>query len=187
MFTNLYIHELLSNQVGCSEEINDYRNDSVVIDNSLVVPGQKGLIAIDFIPKHSIIFSFNNTVSYERTRTSIQVGPIEHIEAGDFGSYTNHSCEPNTMMWSHIRHNSQEGQVVCIALQDIQKGEELYFDYATTESELTPELKSKECLCGKVNCRTKIKSFSDLTEKQKEQLSESIGVAKYLGVLYSVI
>jgi len=55
----------------------------------------------------------------------------------------NHSCDPNAGV---------KGQVVLVARKNIKAGEEICFDYETTD---TIELKF-DCKCGSKNCRGKI-------------------------------
>jgi len=54
--------------------------------------------------------------------------------------YTNHSCEPNIAL---------QGQIVYVAMREIEPGEELTHDWATTD-DLTYEM---ECRCGRPTCR----------------------------------
>lgn len=184
MFTQLEIHELLRDQIGNSLEISDYRNDSVVISESTFCKGQKGLIAIDNIPKHSIIFSFKNTVTYTRTRTSIQVSAETHIEPFEFGVCTNHSCLPNCFMYTHIRDNGATGHIVLISTEDIAKGTEITFDYASTEIELTPELSGTQCQCRQFGCRRIMKGYADLNEKERKAINASNIVAEHITRLF---
>jgi SET domain-containing protein len=55
--------------------------------------------------------------------------------------YMNHSCDPNTW-WSD--------DDTMIARRDIEAGEEITYDYATTEVYVPFEM---TCLCGHANCR----------------------------------
>ena len=56
----------------------------------------------------------------------------------------NHSCEPN---------GGLRGEAVLVAMRDIKEGEEITFDYATTEC-IDGEW---ECLCGTPACRGTIR------------------------------
>lgn len=58
----------------------------------------------------------------------------------DDAELINHSCNANVGV---------VGQILLVAKRDIQVGEELTFDYDTTEAEATPF----ECNCGSPNCR----------------------------------
>jgi len=56
----------------------------------------------------------------------------------------NHSCNPNLGF---------TGQIGLLAMRDIQRGEELTFDYAMSDGEPYDEF---DCHCGAPNCRKKI-------------------------------
>ncbi len=58
--------------------------------------------------------------------------------------FINHSCEPNCML---------NGNVVLVAMRDIAVGEELTYDYATSDGSDYDEF---ECACGTPLCRGKI-------------------------------
>ena len=63
--------------------------------------------------------------------------------------FFNHSCEPNSGL---------KGQIFLVAIRDIQKDEEITFDYAmvlskSVGSDIVFEM---ECKCGSKNCRRKI-------------------------------
>lgn len=55
--------------------------------------------------------------------------------------YINHSCNANVGM---------RGQIVLVAMRDIEAGEEACFDYAMTDGSPYDEF---ECACGAPNCR----------------------------------
>jgi uncharacterized protein len=64
--------------------------------------------------------------------------PLEPSEPAD---YINHSCLPNAGL---------SGQIALIALRDIAAGEEVSYDYATSDSCPYDEF---ECVCGSPQCR----------------------------------
>lgn len=68
------------------------------------------------------------------------IGPVEDAEREGSMIFSNHSCEPNIGVL---------GQIVFVALRDIEAGEELTHDWATTDDD-TYEL---ECRCGAALCR----------------------------------
>ena len=76
----------------------------------------------------------------------IQIGEdlfIAPVTASDRDAamlYTNHSCEPNIAL---------QGQIVFVAMRDIDAGEELTHDWATTD-DLDYEM---QCKCGSSSCR----------------------------------
>ena len=58
--------------------------------------------------------------------------------------FINHSCDPNCVV---------SGTVMLVACRDIAVGEELGYDYATTDGSDYDEF---ECLCGSLACRGKV-------------------------------
>lgn len=75
------------------------------------------------------------------------------IARGD-DHYMNHSCNPNS--W-------HEGDDKLVAMQDIYPGDEITYDYVSSEVGCSSE--SWECLCGAKNCR-KIISDTDCLDKK---------------------
>jgi uncharacterized protein len=55
--------------------------------------------------------------------------------------WINHSCDPNTGF---------DGQITLVAMRDIQKGEEICFDYAMSDGSPIDEF---TCSCGTPQCR----------------------------------
>jgi len=159
-------------------EFSEYRHPAVSVLPSISVPGQKALRAQENIPANTVVFIYTNTVSRVRTRTSIQVCKGMHIEAGEFGSYTNHSCNPNAAIRAMVRY--PEATVCLVTIKNTKAGEELTFDYATTEDNLTPDLQIVSCLCGHSVCRGKVKYFGQLCDDEKQNLVDRGLVLQYL-------
>lgn len=94
---------------------------------------------------------------------SYQIGPnlfygTPEGNAGDDADYMNHSCDPNTWF---------EADGSMAARRDIKIGEEITYDYATSESR--PDF-SLACRCGSAVCRgsvrgSDLKTLSDLRER----------------------
>jgi hypothetical protein len=68
------------------------------------------------------------------------IGPMHEDEREGGMIFSNHSCDPNIGV---------QGQIVFVAMRDIQFGEELTHDWATTDDETYEML----CHCGAANCR----------------------------------
>lgn len=151
-------------------KIREYAHPRVTVAASITVPGQQALIATDSLPANSVIFIYTNIISHVRTRTSIQIGADEHLEAGTFGSFTNHSCQPNAVVRAMIHPDGNLGTAALISITEVAKGEELTFDYATTETDLTAELKQAKCLCGASRCRGMVKHFWQLPASVRNTL-----------------
>jgi SET domain-containing protein len=74
--------------------------------------------------------------------------------------FINHSCDPNA--------GFIDGELVLHALRDIPAGEEICWDYSTSISEPGWSL---ECLCGSPRCRKIVLPWSELTAKERENLT----------------
>ena len=121
-----------------------------------IPPKGFGCFAVAPIPTGTIIATFGGTILHrhkfetyplEQRSRSIQIdtdlfvlGPVSR-EPGDS---VNHSCSPNC----HMRNATQ-----LIAMRDIAIGEELTYDYATSDASNYDEF---ECACGSVNCRLRV-------------------------------
>ena len=68
------------------------------------------------------------------------IGPVFEEEREGSMVFSNHSCEPNIGV---------RGQIVFVAMRDIEAGEELTHDWATTDDD-DYEL---DCRCGAPTCR----------------------------------
>lgn len=93
------------------------------------------------------------------------IGPLSDEEREGSMILSNHSCDPNIGV---------QGQIVFVAMRDIDAGEELTHDWATTDDD-TYEM---ECHCNAVNCR-KVLTGQDW---RKPELQE-----KYLGFMSSYL
>ena len=115
----------------------------------------RGLFALEPIAKGEIVcikggHIFNRPALQELTRilgpAEIQIaedlfiGPINEQEREGSMIFSNHSCEPNIGV---------HGQIVFVALRDVEAGEELTHDWATTDDDSYEML----CNCGATTCR----------------------------------
>ena len=73
---------------------------------------------------------------------------IDGGSAGNDSRFINHACEPNCEAYE------DDGRVYIYSLQDIEKGEELNYNYALIyEERHTPAVKKLfECRCGAPSC-----------------------------------
>ena len=101
--------------------------------------GAKGLFASQPIEKGKIILVLQGEKFSAPSRTSIQIGN-KHIEDPE-GGYINHHCDPT----AEIKINSSfVGFNLVTAKKDIKKGDEITFDYETTEEVMVAPFK---CEC----------------------------------------
>jgi uncharacterized protein len=90
------------------------------------------------------------------------IGPMTEEEREGGMIFSNHSCDPNIGV---------QGQIIFVAMRDIQPGEELTHDWATTDDEAY----AIPCHCGAANCRGMITGQDwrrrDLQEKYQDYMS----------------
>lgn len=137
----------------------------------------RGLFAAEPIGKGEIVCIKGGSIFNRRTLQEVTktLGPAETQIAEDFfigplneqereGSmiFSNHSCEPNIGV---------QGQIVFVALRDIEAGEELTHDWATTDYDNY----EMECKCRAKTCRKVITGQDwrrkDLQEKYAGYMS----------------
>lgn len=73
-------------------------------------------------------------------RFTVQIARDRHTHVGKLAAL-NHSCDPNVILDTE--------NMEMVACRDIEKGEELYFFYPSTEWEMNAPF---ICLCGSSNC-----------------------------------
>jgi uncharacterized protein len=133
---------------------------------------RRGVFAKDFIKRGELIAIWGGYVmtleEYEKVSLEIRrydypvqvydgfyLGPKEAEDLDD-AEYFNHSCEPNAGV---------KGQNILVARRDIKKGEEICFDYETTDTQGL----NFNCACGAKICRGKIDGSSWQNQKFREK------------------
>lgn len=78
---------------------------------------------------------------------SLESGKV--IDGGNDARWINHACEPN------CEAREEDGRIFIYSLREIQRGEELNYDYGLVlEERYTPTVKrAYACLCGASRCR----------------------------------
>jgi len=158
------------------------RNAAPVIDDVLEKPaievrenaGFKGVYANQPIERDSVILHLRGTISARPSKYTIQLSSNQHlnlpaIRRPNHGvdycwQYLNHCCEPNGYM------NTEERTLR--ALRHIAPGEEISFNYLTTESEMAEPF---NCHCGSDRCFGFIQGRNFLTLEQAERLTLIFG------------
>ncbi|MDQ1612690.1 MAG: uncharacterized protein QOG00_2621 [Pyrinomonadaceae bacterium] len=115
----------------------------------------RGLFAVGAFAKDEIVAVKGGHVFDRRTLVEIEpvigaaeiqigedlfIGPLAESEREGSMIYSNHSCEPNIGV---------RGQIVFVAMRDIEAGEELTHDWATTDDDTY----RMDCRCGATACR----------------------------------
>ena len=124
----------------------------------------RGLYTKKEYRKEEIVLYLEGNYFQSPTRTSIQV-ENKHIESWE-GGHINHHCDPNTEIRIHDNFigrnvgNQSQGSLVAlvVAKRDINTGEEITFDYETTEVELAEPF---ECNCHGRWIRGKIHRYQE--------------------------
>ena len=101
---------------------------------------ERGLFAEKSFNEGDIVTMLEGETLPYATRTSIQIGINEHLES-ELGGFMNHHCEPNCRImlgsWQDIILKLDGVGIKVQAIKNIRKGDELTFDYETTEQTLS--------------------------------------------------
>jgi len=98
----------------------------------------------------------------------LQIGKRTYIDLDKFSRYFNHSCDPN----AGLRKNSE-----LFVLRDIEKGEEITYDYSTT---IAPTRWCMKCKCGSKNCRKVLGDVRSIPKRQLEKYKKLGALQKYM-------
>ena len=98
------------------------------------------------------------------TPEAVQVTETEFLDTEYLviEDFINHSCSPNTMLNIARRR--------FVAIKDIQRNDEITFNYLTTEWDMKEWGADFKCLCGSQCCLGHIKGFRYLTRRQQSDL-----------------
>ena len=136
--------------------------------------GNKGLFAIADIKKGEIIDRWEGEI-YEVQEPAdvpndpplyvkdhaLQFAENKYRDTEGVGRYINHSCDPNCGF---------RDTFTLVTMLDIKRGEELTFDYETTED---GDLRM-ECKCGSKNCRKVIGAYRNMPREVRKRHKEYI-------------
>lgn len=126
-----------------------------------------GIVAGKHIKQQEIILKFSGELvpqgKVKNHNAALQLGENLFLEShGAVDERLNHSCSPNC----YINFT----QLTLIALKAIKTGEELTFDYNTSEYDLIDQGCSFTCLCGSQDCIGNIKGFKYLPISRKKKI-----------------
>ena len=126
---------------------------------------KKGILKGENILKfHGSLINFREaTAKGDKKGNPLQIKENVYFDTEPPGVFVNHSCNPNAGIKDDIK---------LIALKEIKKDEEVYYDYSTTMDEDDWEM---ECGCQATNCRKVIRDFKFLpTDLRKKYLELEI-------------
>jgi uncharacterized protein len=133
----------------------------------------RGLFAIAPIQRNEIVCIKGGHIFDTKTLNEVQgilgpaeiqiaeglfIGPLTWDEREGSMIFSNHSCEPNLGV---------KGQIVFVAMRDIEVGEELTHDWAMTDDDNY----SMPCNCGALSCR-KVVTGQDWRRKELQEKYE---------------
>lgn len=101
-----------------------------------------GVYAKRAFERGHLICRISGTVVHKVMQHTLQISPDSHLYDPYFTGFLLHSCDPNTFL------DMQRFELW--AIKDVQPGDALTMDYASTEDTL---FKQFPCLCGAPNCR----------------------------------
>jgi hypothetical protein len=136
--------------------------------------GFKGVFAINDIKPDLVVFYLKGSITAQPSKYTIQVGSNRHLnlpsnitikdDLNYCWQFLNHSCTPNGYI--------NPAELTFRALRNIKRGEELSFNYLTTESELAVPF---NCICGSPGCFGFIRGRNFLSPEEERRLSLSVG------------
>ncbi len=122
----------------------------------------RALFALEPIASNEVIVEFEQNFIDVPTWTSMQVDEETHQDATDrdaLENYVNHACRPN----GYIEFST----LTLRARRTIESGEELTFNYNTTEWNMTQGF---QCKCGCQGCYGPVLGFKALNLKEQKRL-----------------
>jgi hypothetical protein len=131
--------------------------------------GQYRVVAVRRFEVGDLVMGIQGERVATASRYTLQVDGDHHVAVPEHLSsqeiieqypwrFLNHSCEANTMV-----HDSE-----VYAIKPIDAGEEVTFNYNTTELEI---VHSFECTCGSISCQRVIRGFRFLSHEHQRLLA----------------
>jgi hypothetical protein len=139
-------------------------------------PHGSGVFATRDIARGARILAIEGKLQAHPTRYSIQLGESLHIEASSDlppqamrerhpWRFLNHACDPNARI---------QGRLL-LARRPIRAGEQVTFDYTTTELDMAEPF---ECGCGAKSCVGLVRGFAHLS--REDQLARASRLAPHV-------
>lgn len=130
-------------------------------------PFRPGDELLEFVGERKDVSAFKDLTH------ALQIGPTTYISpSGKIDDYVNHSCDPNTGV------REDKGRIVLFALKPISRGDEVTFDYATTQEGHHWTI---TCACGSPLCRKTIADFRDMPVERQKYYLEKGAVLPFIG------
>jgi len=130
-----------------------------------------GIFAARDLREREILFSFKGKLiegNYQNPKYGLvwlQIGTKKWIIPEGEGRWINHSCNPNAAV---------KGDRAFVTLRPIKKGDEITYDYSTTEDPDYDKPVLAHCRCGAKECRKVIWGYSKLPVRWKRKYKNHI-------------
>jgi hypothetical protein len=98
---------------------------------------------------------------------ALQCGPDAFLALAEPAVLVNHSCDPNCGI---------NGDLLLVALRQIDPGEELTWDYSTT---MDHDSWTMRCQCGAMFCRHVVREYRSLPRPVAERYAQALVVPDY--------
>lgn len=159
-------------------EVANFNQQNTLSKKSKNGYGQAYFAKRDFSKDEVVMCGYGKIIEHQTPHLSVQIDFNHHyLPKKTNGRYWNHSCDPNTFVKTR-----SDGFPNLIAARKIRKGDEITFGYYMTEfrwSKHADESKIK-CHCSSNKCRGKILSFSQLSERERNNLAKTNRISNYL-------
>ena len=130
-------------------------------------PSGQGLFCTAAVPAGTTVLPLVGRPTATRGRLTLQVAPGLHLAPdGAAWALTNHACRPSCRV--------DFARWTLVTARPLAAGEELTWDYLTTEWELAAPF---VCRCGTEGCRGEIRGFRFLPPKDRATLASSVSPA----------
>lgn len=128
----------------------------------------RAILCVKPLAEGEAVFDLTGRVVTEPSIYTLQIDAGVHLVPGDAAwAMMNHSCAPNCVI--------DIGRRRVLALRAIAPGEELTFNYLTTEWDMASPF---PCRCGAAHCPGMIRGYRFLGAAQREAIGSH--VARYL-------
>lgn len=189
-FTNI---ECTNEDCGCGEDCRNQRFQRCEYANTSIFLTEKkgyGMRANEFIPANTFLIEYIGDIidqqEYKVRKDQYQSEGLKHFyfmmiqddeiidatKRASMARYCNHSCDPNAYVDKWIVN--KRFKMGIFAKKDIQKGEEICFDYNVDRYGADPQ----PCYCGASNCIGVLggKTQSESVRLLPHSITEALGV-----------
>lgn len=122
--------------------------------------GISHVVSLVPIGPDEVVVHYRGAIVSAPAMYTLQIDEHRHLgPSGTAADFVNHSCEPNCAI--------DFDRLCLVALRPISPGEEITFNYLTTEWELAAPF---ECRCGATQCMGTLRGFKQLAPAERRAL-----------------